>query len=290
MLSALMLLVTTASSACGKTVSLPRAMWVWNRPATTKLISWANKKNVKELYVYVHDGSFSGRELSWLRDLRTRADAAGLRLQALGGEHDWIFDHAAAARWRRAVLASGLFSATHLDVEPHVLPEWKSDQAGVMRGYLQMLTAVRAVETAPARTSASRRPTTGRFFDARPLEADVAFWYGALPGTTGGSYGEEILSRVDGITVMSYRDRATGDRSIMSVGSDWLGRAEVAGKPVRLAAEVNRDVLCPTCTFYEEGSAKLSGALDAVDTAASKYGTYRGMAVHDYAGWTKLRR
>ncbi|GAT71138.1 amidase [Planomonospora sphaerica] len=263
-LCALLAVPAAASTA----VPGPRAMWLWQRGDPAAVMSWATANAVKEIFVYVPP-EITKTELNRLRQFRKRADAAGVRLSALGGEPGWTFDHAAALAWQRAAMGTGLFRTTHVDVEPYHLDEWSTDRPGTVAAFLGLLAALRDA-------------------DPRPLEADVPFWYDTVPAG-GSTLADEVLARVDAVTVMSYRDTATGPGSIIGVGEDMLLRGRRAGRPVRLAAETLALPDCPYCTFHEQGRQALNTALSAIDAAAVFYPAYAGMAVHDHASWSALR-
>jgi hypothetical protein len=247
-----------------------RAMWLWTRADPAAVVTWAVGHGVREIYAYVPPDLPASGDLPRLRILKQRADAAGVRLTALGGDARWVFDPDAALAWQGTALGTGLFAGAHVDVEPYALTQWYADRPGTAAAYLNLLARLQAQSPAP-------------------LEADVPFWYATIPAGTG-NLADQVLARVDAVTVMSYRDTATGPNSMLDVGADMLARGSAAGKPVRLAAETQRLADCPYCTFYEEGQAQLTKTLSAVDTAARAYPAYAGIAVHHYDSWVALRR
>ncbi|MBB5968033.1 hypothetical protein [Planomonospora venezuelensis] len=250
-----------------------RAMWLWDpgavRPAD--VLTWARTRGVKEIFVHA-DARLpsSPARLARLKELKRGADAARIRLTALGGDPGWATDHAAARSWQRAVLGTKLFAGSHVDVEPYVLPRWQTDQAGLVAGMLRMLQLLQAD-------------------DPRPLEADVPFWYHTVPAGPRTTLADAVLARVDAVTVMSYRDTVTGPNSLMDVGADMLARATKAGRPVRLAVETAPLADCVYCTFHEEGAARMTAALTQVDAAARSYPAFAGVAVHHYPSWRAMR-
>jgi hypothetical protein len=259
---------TAVPSALTPAAAGTRAMWAWDDYPADELIAWAGAQNVTELFVYVGDSLTDG-SLSRLRDLRARADAAKIRLRALGGEPGWTTDHAAARAWQKTVVATGLFDGIHLDVEPYLTRGWTADQEGTGRAYLGLLDELRA---------GSRLP----------VEADVPFWYGQ--DTVGSkNFADEVLKRVSAVTVMSYRDTATGTNSMLAVSQDWLKRGAAAGKRVRLGAETDPLPDCGYCTFAEEGSRRMLAVLSQVDAGAHRSPAYAGVAVHRYGSWRVLR-
>ncbi|MBB4695926.1 hypothetical protein [Paractinoplanes abujensis] len=246
-----------------------RAMWLWGAYDPAEVIAWAAAQNVTEVFAYVPWSVATDGSLTRLRDLRERADEAGIRLAALGGEPDWATHPANALAWRDAVLATNLFNAIHLDVEPYALPAWQTDPAGTKAGYLALLERMRAG-------------------NPLPIEADVPFWYGEHQ-VNGKNFADEVLKRVDAVTVMSYRDTATGPNSMVAVSQDWLRRGATTKKRVRLAAETDPLAECTHCTFAEEGSRKMLRTLRQVDTATRRSAAYAGVAIHRYGSWRVLR-
>lgn len=260
-----------AKPTVNKLVAAPagtRAMWLWSAADSDTVANWAVAHGVKEIFAYVAPGAIPSADLQRLARLRTRADAAGIRLAALGAETTWVANPAAAVAWQRTVLGTGLFALAHVDVEPYLLPGWTSDRAGTVAAYLRLLDALQQG-------------------DSRPLEADVPFWYSTIPVGTS-NLANQVLARVSAVTVMSYRDTATGTNSIMGVATDMLVRGRTAGKPVRLAVETQPLADCVYCTFYQEGQQRMVTTLAAVDTSARAYSSFAGIAIHHYDSWLVL--
>ncbi|WP_157371543.1 hypothetical protein [Angustibacter sp. Root456] len=265
-----------AAHAATTTASPTRPLWVWGKDDPQRVVDFAVAHGVDDLYVHVTPTVLTDGDLPRLRALAQLAQAAGLTLSALGGDPAWTNRPADALAWQQAALSTGLFRAAHVDVEPYALAGWSTPRkrAALAAKYVDLLTRLQSA-------------------DPRPLEADVPFWYGTIASPTGhGTLADDVLARVDAVTVMSYRDSAA---AMVDVGRDVLQRADrlaaTTGRrvPVHLAAETNPLTDCAYCTFAEEGDAALRQALDAVDVAAGAYATYAGTAVHDLTGWSLLR-
>jgi len=242
-------------------------MWTWSDVSPKDLVGHASTHGFDRLYVFVSDGP--GREeKSRLRRMGQLADAAGIELWALAGEPRWALHPAQAVAWQHHALQVGVFVGTHLDVEPYALPAWDDDRDQVVRGYLDMLSRLQAAS-------------------ALPLHADVPFWYDTIDSGDQ-TLADSVLERVDGVTVMSYRDTATGQNSLWDVARDMVRRGDAAGVPVELAVETNPLADCPHCTFAEEGTAALYDVVAIVDDIAAAHSSYAGFAVHDYSGLIAL--
>jgi hypothetical protein len=250
-----------------------RGMWVWNQPTAKNLVTFAQTRGITDLFLSVPPALPSSSRLTWVRSVAKLAGPAGIRLQALGGDPGWIDDPAAAVAWQDAALSTGLFSGVHVDIEPWQRPDWNTDQAGVLAGYLATYDRLQAATTLP-------------------LEADVPFWLWTLSAADGSPVDAAVLARVDKVTVMSYRNTVTGADSITAIAARTLAAGTTAGKPVRLAVETNNlgnDPVAVKQTFFGKTEAAVNTALDQVDAAEAGVPSYAGMAVHDYAGYDALR-
>ncbi|MGN6612075.1 MAG: hypothetical protein ACTHLJ_09890 [Angustibacter sp.] len=265
-----------AAQAATSPASPTRPLWVWGKDDPQRVVDFAVSHGVAELYVHVTPTVLTDGDLPRLRSLAQLAQGAGLTLTALGGDPAWVNRPADALTWQRAALSTGLFGAAHVDVEPYALAGWSkpSKRAALAAKYVDLLGRLQSD-------------------DPLPLEADVPFWYDTVASPSGhGTLADDVLARVDAVTVMSYRDSAA---AMVDVGRDVLQRADriaaTTGRrvPVHLAAETNPLSDCSYCTFAEEGDAALRQALDAVDAAGAAYPSYAGTAVHDLTGWSLLR-
>ena len=253
--------------------SAPRAMWVWTRPDPKTLVDYARARGVTDVFVSVPDHlPTSGAALTWVTSLRNLAAPAGIRLQALGGDVAWIDSPTTAVAWETEALSTGLFTGAHVDLEPWMHSQWNTDQGGVLRRYLSTLSQLQNATTLP-------------------LEVDVSFWLWTLTTDAGTPVDSAVIALADRVTVMSYRNTATGTDSITDVGARTLAKANAAGRPVRLAAETNdlgSDAVSLKQTFWGHTQSQMAGTLAAVDAAEAGVRNYAGIAVEDYAGWSAL--
>jgi hypothetical protein len=245
-----------------------RAMWLWNDGSPADVVNWAAVKGVSEIFVSVSPSVLTNGDLARLQEMKQRADAARIRLTALGGDPAWTTDHAAALAWQKAVVKTGIFDGIHLDVEPYLTAGWTTDLDATERSYLTLLDKLRAGSTLP-------------------VEADVPFWFGQYTAAKQ-NLADEVLKRVKAVTVMSYRDAGTGTNSMLSVSQDWLTRGAAAGKRVRLGAETGPLPDCTYCTFAEEGATRMTQELAKVDGSTRTTAAFGGIAIHRYGSWRSL--
>ncbi len=267
-----MLAVLATISPADAAVTAKRATWVWTRPPAKTLVRWATQQKVAELFVYVGPGLASSPDLTWVRSVVTQAHDAGIKVAALGGEPSWVDNPSAALAWQRSALSTGLFDGVHVDIEPWTRSDWSTAQPRVVAGYLDVLSQLAADTTLP-------------------LEADIAFWLWQVPTASGEPLDQAVMRTVEAVTVMSYRNKATGPDSITDIGAHELATAAAAGIPCRLAVETNYlggDPVSTKQTFYGLGARALAKALATVDSTEAGVASYAGIAIHDYDGWRAL--
>ena len=264
---------TPASAAPRAPSGGARAMWVWDRPGVPALVDFARRHGVRDLFVSTPGDLATSPDLPWFTSLRKSTRSAGIRVHALGAEVWWLDDHAAAAEWQQEVLATGLFDGVHLDVEPWLHPDWGSGSPALLASWVALL-----------RQSAA---ATGL-----RVEADIPFWLHEHV-VDGRPADEAVIGAVDAVTVMSYRDTATGPDSITGISGTALATAARLGRPVRLAVEtrwLGDDPVSAKQTFFGATQRQLDRAMSDVDAVVAGHPTYAGIAVHDHRGWSALRR
>ena len=252
----------------------PRAMWVWVWPDADSVVQLAQARGVQQLFVAVPPDVASSSQLNRLRDLVSRARAAGLRVDALGGDAGWVDDPTwAVEHWVRPTLATGLFAGLHVDVEPWTTPAWTTQRSSTVTRYLAMLDRL---------VGAS---------GGSPVEADIPFWFDEIQAGKRSTLDREVLRRVSGITVMAYRNTATGADGTIALSQAELAHGGAAGKPVRIGQETAYLGSEPTNekqTFYGYTVTQMDAQLAQVDAAFSACASYAGVAVHDYTGYAAL--
>jgi len=260
----------TSLARCTPSATKPcRGMWVWATPDNQTLVDFATAHGVEELF-YSVSPAITGAELARVQDLRTRAHAAGIVLDALGGDSTWATTNTAdALAWESDAIATGLFDGIHLDIEPAQLPDWSTNTAADALSFFSAMKQIRANDTHVH------------------LELDCQFSYGTIAVTGYPSLADAVDTTVDEITIMSYRNTDTGANGMFGIAEDELTRGQKAGIAVRLGAETN-DVAPAEITFYGMTGTAMAAVLAQTDTSAATYAAYRGIAVEDYTGWSAI--
>ena len=286
-----------ASRGVGQTFG----MWVWHEKwisseaAQDEVLAFCKKHGINLLHVQMHfdPGSLKRGEpeLKYpelLRRFVDRASYLGVKVEALDGAAEM-----ALAVNRASVLATvdtilafnktlphGVsLSGIHFDVEPYLLPEWKtSDRHAVMYQNLELYEAValKLKLDAPNLT----------------LSASIPFWYDerTTPDDScileyGGqrkNFHEHIQDLTDYVVIMSYRREAIGEDSIAKHIEVERAYAEWTGKVVCAGMETLEIEERPEVSFHGLPPAEFWFQREKLEGALSHQGGYRGVVVHSY--------
>ena len=250
-----------------------RAMWVWDTSDPQAVVSLATARGIGQLYAAVPPHVDSSPKLAELQQLVALADAAGLRVDALGGDPGWVDNPTwVVTNWLQPALATGLFTGVHVDIEPYTTPAWTKNRKAVIKKYL---TTLDTLSTAAAAT---------------PIEADIPFWFDEI-AANGSTLDREIMRRADAVTVMAYRNTAAGPDGTIALASAEVAAGALLGRPVRVGQETNFLGTDPTevkQTFHGLTLAQMDSQLALVRDAFSGSPAFAGLAIHDSLGYAAI--
>ena len=255
-----------------------RAMWVWDTSSPVATVDLAVSAGVDQLFVAIPPNVTTSSQLPDIRTLADRARAAGIRVDALGGDPGWVDNPTwVVTYWLKPAKSTGLFTGFHVDVEPYSTPAWTSDRSAVVSRYLTLLDKLKA--------------NAGTY----PIEADIPFWFNTIPATASGgaasSLDREIMKRTAGVTVMAYRHTAAGPDGTLDVASAALAAGAALGKPVRLGQEttyLGDTAVDRKQTFYGWTRTDMEVQLAQVNAGAAWYTSYAGLAIHSASGYAAM--
>lgn len=264
---------TTAASAPDS-----RALWVWDTSTPAATVDLAVSTGIDQLFVAVPPNVTTSSQLPNLRTLSERARAAGIRVDALGGDPGWVDNPSwVVTYWLKPAKATGLFTGIHVDVEPYTTPAWTTSQATVVAKYLTLLDTLRANAGGAA------------------IEADIPFWFNGIPAKTSAgaasSLDREIMRRTAGVTVMAYRNTAAGPDGTLAIAAPALTAGAALGKPVRIGQETTYlgDTAVDTKqTFFGWTRTAMEGQLTQVTAGATSQSSFAGLAIHSAGGYAAM--
>lgn len=242
-----------------------RAMWLWNWESNEAVVDFAAEHHVKEIFTYAIPGFSRTAELARLTDLVRRGRAANIRMWAMGGDPSWVTAPRAATDWIFEARASGLFSGIHLEIEPHSVPGYWADQEAMNLAYLRLLDDCRAAA------------------GGETLELSLPWWFHTL-SASGVRLDRQAISRVDQVAIVTFNDTVAGiEMNAQQAGAE----ATAAGVPFRFASETNA-VEVDWITFFGQRNARMLQVQDTVIVAWQSNPLFRGFAVQEYEGWSRL--
>lgn len=257
-----------------------KATWLWNteriRSNPQDVLAFLTQNQVNLVYLQVNIDI----PVSYYRSFIKESGARGIRVEALDGAPQWGLETERyritnflswVQAYQNGAAAAEKFSGLHVDIEPHVLPQWKTDQTGVIRQW-QSNVIYLGQEAAKLNLS---------------LSADIPFWLGNYYTADGkATLSRFMIGQYDSVTIMSYRDTAA---AIYSIAKKELEDATALGKKAFAAVETKPSNEGDFLTFYEEGAVYMNEQLVLLHELAKVNPSYTGIAIHDFDGWKSLK-
>lgn len=245
----------------------PSATWVWSLKADEVLgaVRFLNEHRVRTVFLSV----VSPASQPLVIGMAEKLSASGVEVQCLGSDPGWLEQPGAAVQWLAQAQACAQFDAVHLDVEPWALPAWPGDHELLLEQYVRLLSTVRE--------------------PGLPLEADVPPWLASKETATGCAF-DRILSAVDRVTLLAYRDHAHGANGILEFSRAAREACSRHGVSYRIGVETQPAEAAGGSgnTFAEEGQLVLLRETALVSQQLSADPHYLGIAVHDWRHWRAL--
>ena len=262
-----------------------RAMWIWkadtvlNIQQRNELMAFAANREINTFYIDARTPVLHNQYM--LAEFIRASQARGIRVELLFGKPEWaLYYHhhevlslvdAAVGFARRYPDARP--AAVHLDIEAHLVHQWQGDRNAVANQLLDLYEEVRR-RVAP---------------DNLPLIVDMPVWYDQylLPRRGQSRLMHEwIIDSSDGVALMDYRDT---EARIVNDAQEELRYASATGKSMIVGVEtmcINPEQI----TFCEEGNGVMNAVLGRVNAQLrSQYPSYRGVAIHHYEDYRRLR-
>jgi hypothetical protein len=289
-LGARMLVVATLALGGKSRAAVPPAArahvgtWVWDAAtvlaadARRDLLAFARNEGIDTLFVHASAPFDQDAGFEALAALVSAASHQGVSITLVGGDPSWTLPlhrpHAVAvvarvgrievARAARRLPTSG---RVLFDVEPYLLPEWRSAHDRTVAAYVDLLRTVRGAASAAS------------------LEVwhTIPFWF-PEQSLAGEPLDQLVLDQSAGVVLMAYRNR---EADVRGLSAPLLAQAAKRHRPVIVAVET----MCiepPRVTFCGQTTAELASALDHLAVALRGSPAFAGLAVHHYASWRTL--
>lgn len=262
-----------------------KGLWVWradpvlNVNKRTELLTFMRNKGLNTAYIDARVPVLNNHYMlsEFIRTFQSR----GISVELMFGKPEWALrdhHHEVLSLLDQAVEYTRRYpdarpTAIHLDIEAHLVREWRDQRNWVANQFLDLLAEARRRSAAVS----------------LPLVVDMPVWWDSFSvGRSGVSrpLHQWVIDASDRIALMDYRDT---EQRIVNDAGDELRYASAQGKQIVVGVET----MCippELITFCEEGSANMEWVLGRVDGQLPSHGSYRGFAVHHYEAYRSLRR
>lgn len=262
-----------------------RGTYVWQASQVTNdggdhILEFAKAQNINWLYVRLDlDQPYSS-----YRSFVKRAQAQGIEVHAMGGHPIWgkkenrpriqrLIDY--VKNYNAESEPDERFQGIHLDIEPYTLPEWENDRDTLLTEW--------------AANIAYFHEETKKDSDLE-TSADLAVWLDTftLPGRNM-SVSEYMITTLDHISLMAFRNIAEGSNGIADVVSQEMKIADRLGKPLLISVEMKENFEGRHISFYDKGAVEMERQLALLPDLLSEYKAYKGNIVHAYDYWIQAK-
>lgn len=273
--------VSSSNSRAYATTSAPpaKATWFWYtkliETSSAELIAFMDSQQIDVVYLQLNRSVSISSYKNFIRS----ATAHNIEVHVLDGAPNWALESSlpkleAFITWiqnyQNAASVEEQFSGIHIDIEPHLIPEWNISRDDLINQWQHNVTYL---------SHQSHEMNL-------PLSAALPFWMDnyKIPYTNM-SISYWMISVLDSATIMTYRD--TGN-AIYDLGKKELEEAQQLNKKISLSVETKYSSEGNRVTFYEEGVTYMNNQLAIVNTKASIHTSYAGITIHDLNGWMNL--
>lgn len=262
--------------------NIQKGTWIWDaniiKTDLDQLFSFARENQLTTIYLQIDKSVPQTVYQNFVR----RAKEKQIKVEALTGRPQFAFtynqnkikDFITWVKTYNATVASDeRFEGLHFDIEPYLLPEWKTNNKLVLENWMENM----------------------RFIEKEAKESglticfDVPFWLHQVKiPNSNYSLSAWLLEKADSVVIMDYRNSALGSDGIVQNANPILREASTLKKQVVIAVETAPSSEGDLTTFYSMGTGKMEAELKIAKEKLSHYPSYAGFAIHDYKNWKDL--
>lgn len=277
--------ITQAETNVSFNNSVNISTWLWDTAEivsnSENVINFLEENNVKVLYLQI-DYNLKNE---YYNKFISEASKKNICVQALDGSPDWVstdgenlqkifFDW--VTQYQKSSLENQRFKGIHLDVEPYENGQYISDPKLIIQEYQEYLL---------------RSKKRSNKLDLN-LGIDIPFWfYGTQYNTKygNGSLAEWIFKNIKTVSIMAYRDIATGENGINKIAQAEMNLCKKYNVQATIAVETGKLPECGAVTFYEEGEAYMYDQLNIVYKKYNNNLAFNGFAIHYLDSWMNMK-
>lgn len=253
-----------------------KSTWLWHTEAITNedTVKFLIDKELTDVYLQI-DATLPNEMYA---QFINKMQEVNIQVHALDGGPEWNttnFD----SLWEwlnqyKQEYPDSNFVAVHLDVEPYLSDLWVDSQEKAVYQYQQF------VQHAKLQMQDSNLN----------LEVDIPFWYDEVPYNNiygKGNLAEWVISRVDGVSIMAYRNT---NSAIKSITKNEMNYAKKYRTPIVIGVETIPFPNEPQVTFATKGENQMNQALEKITKHYAKNRYFDGVAIHHVVSWEALKK
>ncbi|WP_157259904.1 Ig-like domain-containing protein [Paenibacillus sp. OSY-SE] len=295
-----------------------RAMWIWEPSSYTLLLNPGSRDVLEQFAndtttfpsqpvttLYYATGKYAGMEMledesAQVEEFVEWSHEQGFQVHALiaGGtsppyiavypqyHDDAVREIESVINYNLAADEAARFDGVNIDIEPYILPDFADRAPFLQQQYLMLMDKMKS-RVDVSKTKIAFGPAIPRWYDTN-VNTKAVEWKGTVKPLS-----EHIQDISDYISIMDYRDTASGSAGIIAGAQNELDYAESIGKVNSVVIGVETlDVASSgdpeTITFREEGRVAMEAELALVYDAFAAYSSFAGVAVHHYDSYREL--
>ncbi len=263
--------------------NVPRGTWIWDSRLIErdpdKIIGFASDNNVTSVYLQIDPDIAPAIYQDFIRS----ATEKRINVEALAGRPDWASKSKQdqikkfivwVQNYNASVTPEERFAGLHFDIEPYLLPEWKTGNKAMLASWMDNMRLI-------------EQETKG---SGLKITLDVPFWLNTVkvPGTEY-SFSAWLLEKFDCLVIMDYRNFALGRNGIVENGNAIMREASTLNKQVIVAVETAKNVESDRTSFYAKGIEAMEKELQAAHQKLTRHSSYAGFAIHEYKSWAAMK-
>ena len=253
-----------------------KSTWLWQTDTITdkETVQFLIDKDVTTVYLQIDTTMPNEMYAAFINKMQK----ANIKVHALDGGPEWdIANFDALWEWLKEYqqeYSDLKFTAVHLDVEPYLSALWIENKKMAIYQYQELLQ----------HTQQQARDSNLRF------EVDIPFWYDEVfyNNTFGkGNLAEWVISRVDGVSIMAYRNTVP---ALKSITKNEMNYAKKYKTPIVIGVETIPFPNEPQVSFSTKGEKQMNRALEKITKYYAKNRYFNGVAIHHVPSWEALKK
>ncbi|SHH14318.1 hypothetical protein [Clostridium grantii] len=279
-----LLFLVSCSYSTNKSTSISQntlSTWLWDTSLIEKkpdlILDFLKEEKITVLYLQIDktlDKEYYRKFISSAKDL-------DVSIYALDGRPEFIYPQKSEYQlffdWLEEYQSSAsideIFQGIHLDVEPYLLENWKTNMTSIVLNYQTFVLN-------------STEQSHSLNLD---IGFDMPFWFDSIEYDNKygqGNLAEFVIKNSEETTLMAYRNVSD---EIIEISQNEIEFADNYKKKVHIGIETLPSEEGDFITFNKESYATMIKQIEEVKEFFSSSKSFNGIAIHEITGWMNLK-